>query len=430
MSAWSNKPFGNDAALDWLSDPQLQNANEYLLTIHNTVRCILENWDGDSEEAQRAIAAIAVVAAAAVDPIGQCHKESKALITKHGFVPSASLITDCQAALKLVCDEAHSELRELWIEEDSLDAWLKQNKKLTDSLTAALQNGLPARTPKQQALPRSLYKLISRYKAEPTNAIRKKIAQKFAEIPDVNRGSTDTDFLTPLYLAASHGFFEEAQSLLNRGADPNGDGKRFFGPSGNYPFDVACVSGNLDLAELLRNCGAQIFSLVEARSPDIDGRVISVGGEPMRSGSRYWRALIRVAAEGSVDALEYLLSQGATLHERDWSGQGIVHWAAEGGNVHMLIYLAKLGLDLDKPVGVRGPTPLCKSVSSLQLEATRFLLEKGVNPNHVNRIYCNHPETPMDRALTNANSRAIAELLKSYGAKTLEELETRSAEQE
>jgi ankyrin repeat protein len=425
MSAWSKAPYGNDAALDWLNDPSLQIANDYLSVIRSALAKILQaSWEGDSDEAQCAIAAAALVAAAAVEPIGSCHKDAKALITKHGFVPDVGLIVDCLGAIKVVCYEERSEIRELWAEEEGLDAWLKQGEKLTANLKAALQTELPTRTQKKQAWPRTLYKLIERYKSEPNQAVRKKIAKKFAAIQDVNRADSDTNFMKPLYLAATHGLFEEAQDLLDRGADPNGDGMAYFGPSSHRPFDAACLSGNLQVADLLRARGAKIFDTVEDRQPnDIDRRVVSVGAKPMQSGDRYWQALINIARAGSIEALEYLLSHGATLHERNFSAEGIVHWAAQGGNAPMLAYLKKAGLDLFSPVGKTGPTPLCKAVDENELEATQFLLENGANPNHVNRIYSKHPETPMDRALTNPRGAAIAKLLKGYGAKTLQELE-------
>jgi ankyrin repeat protein len=430
MGAWSNKPFGNDSALDWLERAALPSANQFSTFIGDTISTVLGNWAGDSDEAEQAIAAIAVVSAAAVEPIGPCHKDAKALISQFGFVPDTRLITNCLLALQIVCYNEASELRELWNDEGSVVSWIKQTEKLSIVLNAALKNGLPTRVPKKQGMPRTLIKLIHLYKTDPSTAIRKKITEKFAEITNFSSAANaELDLLTPLYLAAWHGFLEEAQSLLDRGADPNGDGNCYAGPSpSERPFDAACLNGHLELAELLRTRGARIFIALEQDDGvplcDHHRYLLAVGGELKKKSDTYWVALVRVCRDGSVAALEYLRSLGATLDETGYDGRSLAHWAAQGGNLPILEYLSKEGLDLDRPVGHSGPSPLHNAVENLNFEATKFLLDKGANPNRINRFYGNHPWTPLTAAIwKDRRGEKLVELLRRYGAKTIEELE-------
>jgi ankyrin repeat protein len=430
MGAWSNKPFGNDAALDWLESASLPSANQFLVFVSDTINTVLGNWEGDSDEAEKAIAAIAVVSAAAVEPVGPCHKDAKALISKLGFVPNANLIANSLSALQVVCHSEVSELRELWNDEGSVVSWSKQTEKLSMPLHAALKNGLPPRAPKKPAMPRTLIKLINLYKTDPSTAIRKKITEKFAKVTDfTSADNRELDLLTPLYLAAWHGYLEEARNLLDRGADPNGDGKCFLGPSPyERPFDAACLNGHLELAELLRSRGARIFIALDLDDGlplcDHHRRLLAVGGKLKTKGEPYWVALVKVCHEGSVTALEYLLSLGATLFETGYDGRSLAHWAAQGGNLPILEYLSKEGLGLDRPAGHSGPTPLHDAVEKLNFEATKFLLENGANPNRINRYYSDHPWTPMNAAIWKESRGAkLVELLRHHGAKTIEELE-------
>jgi ankyrin repeat protein len=421
MGAWSNKPFGNDSALDWLEKAALPSANQFSAFVSDTISTVLGNWAGDSDEAEQAIAAIAVVSAAAVEPIGPCHKDAKALILQFGFAPDTRLITNCLSALQVVCYSEASELRELWNDEENVVSWLKQTEKLGIALNAALKNSLPTRVPKKRGMPRSLIKLIHLYKTDPSTAIRKKITEKFAEITNFSSAANaELDLLTPLYLAAWHGFLEEAQNLLDRGADPNGDGNCYSGPSPyERPFDAACLNGHLELAELLRTRGARIFIALEQDDGvpfcDHHRRVLAVGAKLKKKSDPYWVALVRVCDNGSVAALEYLLSLGATLDETGYDGRSLAHWAAKGGNLQILEYLSKAGLDLDRSVGHSGPSPLHDAVENLNFEATKFLLEKGAKPNRINRFYGNHPWTPLTAAIwKGGRGEKLAELLKRY----------------
>jgi hypothetical protein len=428
MSAWSNKPFGNDSALDWLGCTKTLNAEQFRAFLYETLRSVQKGWTGDSDDGEKAIAAIGLVAAAAIEPIGPCPKEVKELILKHGFVPELRLIESCLEASRVVCFDEQSELRELWDEQDGLAGWIKQVEKLNASLNSALKKGLPNRVPKKQVTPRTLIKLIELYKIEPSSSVRQKIAEKFEAISDLSSAADkELDFKSPLYLAALHGFYDEVQKLISRGADPNGDGKSCFGPSPyDRPFDAACLNGHLKVAQLLVACGAKVFFTVleDQTTSDSYKRVLAVGGKPKKKGDTHWVALEKVCYGGPVAAIEYLRSLGATLFETNFEGAGVAHWEAQGGNVQVLEYLANSGFDLDQPVGNSGPSPLHEAVEKGRFEAATFLLNKRSDPNRINRFWVNDPWTPMSfLTRREKNDKKMVELFQSFNAKKIEDLE-------
>lgn len=100
MGAWSNKPFGNDTALDWLADLERQ-CNAHLL-IEQALEKITAEEDVDAPEAEEAIAAVAVVSAACVEPVGAIYKDAKTWITSTGFVPDKNLLALSKSAIATV----------------------------------------------------------------------------------------------------------------------------------------------------------------------------------------------------------------------------------------------------------------------------------------------------------------------------------------
>jgi ankyrin repeat protein len=421
MGAWSNKPFGNDSALDWLERAALPSTNQFSAFVSDTISTVLGNWAGDSDEAEQAIAAIAVVSAAAVEPIGPCHKDAKALISQFGFVPDTRLITNCLSALQVVCYSEASELRELWNDEGSVVSWIKQTERLSIALNAALKNGLPTRVPKKQGMPRALNKLVALYEKEPTVKVRKKITEKFSALNDFTANTEETGFKTPLWFAARHGLLEETEDLLNRGADPNGGGEgRFFRAlyevdspfKGNFP--AACLSGNLQVAELLRVRGAKVF-LQRSVDTDLIETYKRLRIDFTQLNGQYCPALQLVASDGTPAAVEYLLGLGANIDEIDDEGKGIAHWAAGEGNIQMLEFLKEKGRDLDLAAGQFGPTPLHTAVHGGQFKAVSFLLENGANPNHIDQSQLLWPCTTLKFAIWREDKKMMA-LLKEYGA--------------
>jgi hypothetical protein len=422
MGAWNNKPFGNDTALDWLNNPALLSQDRFPQFLQSTIQQTLGEQSADKSNAEKAIAAISVVSAAAVEPIGNCDKDAKALISKFGFVPTVELINDCLSALQIICYSTDSELRELWLEAEGLPSWLKQTEKLASNLNVALLNGLPTRLQKKTGIPRTLTKLLERYKEEPTDEIRQKIFQKFTALEDVNGMHRETDFKRPLNLASANGLFEETQLLINGGA-------KIYASD----FEAACVGGNLQVAELLRANGAEVFAEINpgenySAKGDFADTARALGTDLLPTGYRYCPALFTVASKGKVSALEYLISLGADIYQSSRDLQNLAHFCCAHNNVPVLIYLHDKGFDLGKRIGKIGRQPLDDAVYSNAVEAVKFLLANGVDPNWVGpSLWTMYEErrSPLDIArLPNLSlNKDIEKLLLSSGAKTLQELE-------
>jgi ankyrin repeat protein len=426
MGTWSNTPFGNDEAMDWLAQAQRQSATQFAAHIQNTVCAVLNNWEGDAINATRALAAIAIVSASAVEPIGSCHKDAKSLISHHGFTPDNALIDKSLAAIQNICHAENSQLRELWLEAKGLPSWLKKTEEIAENLRAALKLGVAIRKPKKLVMPRTLIKLLELYKTEPTPTIREKIYEKFSALEDVHRLHKETDFQRPLYLACLNGLLEESQLLINRGADVNlGDSPD------NTLFEAACVGGNITLCELLRSNGAQIFFEVTDKNnykaeSSTAARFRELGADRLPTGYRYCPALSTVALEGKPETMDYLIALGADINQLNRNLENLAHLSCFKNNVPVLSYLLKAGFDIHKPVGALGQQALDIAVKRNAFESVKFLLNNGANPNRIGlRLDNEEADSPLDTARSEwaEVDKAIEELLLSYGAKTTAELQ-------
>jgi ankyrin repeat protein len=426
MGTWSNTPFGNDAAMDWLAQAQRQSATQFAVHIQNTVSAVVNNWEGDATNATRALAAIAIVSASAVEPIGSCHKDAKSLISLHGFTTDNALLDKSLSAIQNICHAENSELRELWIKANGLPSWLKNTEEIAENLRAALKLGVAIRKPKKLGMPRTLIKLLERYKTEPSPIIRENIYEKFSALEDVNGLNKDTDFQRPLYLACLNGLLEESQLLIKRDANVNlGDSPE------STPFEAACISGNLTLCELLRENGAQIFSEINDKNNHqaesfTAVRLRELGAARLPTGYRYCPALSKVALEGKPETMDYLITLGADISQLNRNLENLAHLSCYKNNVPVLSYLLKAGFDLHKPVGTLGQQALDIAVRWNAIESVEFLLSNGANPNRIGlRLDNEEADSPLDTARSEwaEVNKAIEELLLSHGAKTTAELQ-------
>ncbi len=115
MGSWSAKPFGNDTALDWFH--ALEEASDPTLFIRETIQKTGAGSQLDASTGESVIAAAAMVAAAAAEPVGSLPKEMKAWVRHNGYVPEADLLDACIHAVERVA--SGFELAELWAESSS-----------------------------------------------------------------------------------------------------------------------------------------------------------------------------------------------------------------------------------------------------------------------------------------------------------------------
>ncbi|NCC62395.1 MAG: DUF4259 domain-containing protein [Verrucomicrobiae bacterium] len=405
MGTWSIKPFGNDAALDWLDT--LDKSNNPTEFISNA---ILRSQDESDDK--EAIAAAAIIASASFDPVGGITKDAKSWIEKTGYVPTKELIASTVIRLKDIL--AHSELKELWEESGSIKSWTKDTLKIVERLDTVQQSILPQRVPKRKGLPRLLYKLVELYSSNPDPSLEAMIRKKVEAISDPNKPTKETNHELPLTLLSKSGMFDMVRYLLKKGANPNIS-------SGLYgsPLVHACSRGHVQVAEELISHGAELFQEItidKTTGHTMDIVLDKESAQPIPF--RFSQALYAAARSGTPETIDFLLSKGCDINQCDLNGETLLHKAAENGNVDTLWHLIKVGVSVDKGKSGSNEPPIHYSVRARQYEATKALIESGANVNALDSFRGEEHSwdiSPLDIAIDN-NDKKIIELLSTSGA--------------
>lgn len=93
--------------------------------------------------------------------------------------------------------------------------------------------------------------------------------------------------------------------------------------------------------------------------------------------------LMCAATHGSVQCLEYLLANGASVNKKNLFGYTALHWAAYSGRTEPVDILLKNGAKIESKTG-DGMTPLHIAASRGHLKFIDYLLKKGADINAVN----------------------------------------------
>jgi ankyrin repeat protein len=409
MGSWSNKPFGNDTALDWFSD--LEQSKSPLEMISNTLNKVLQKNDIDSTEEEEAIAAISIIVSASKEPVRGCSSEVKSWISITGFSPTSELKVLSVKALDIILNS--SELRDLWEESDGFAGWEKQLIKLRKELLQNIESNGPNRIPKKKVMPRSIGKLVDYYLKTKDLKAKLKIIEKLTAIKDTNSQDKESDFDLPINIAAKLGLNEVIEHLIRNGADPN-----LCSRYGHISLHLAASHDHTDTVDLLLKSGADL--LVDYPEYDEQGSIVSHRMKCV--------AILSVARKGSSPTIELLESYGASIQELDLNGESLIFKSAEGGNTDLLKYLITRGLDVNlvksKTPTFKGETALHYAVRANKLESVKVLIESGADINSISyNLHENNPwfETPLDCC----DSKKTPELYKylvNKGAKHADEL--------
>lgn len=359
MGTWSNKPVGNDTASDWawsLVGP----AGVEL--VRKTIKAATtSNGPLDLPTAEEGVAAAAVIAGAASDPVRGLPVEIKTWILEQGYVPDLVTVEAAIHALDLVLDS--SELRETWAETDGLTGWSNSNLAVKDRLQAAIDDDLPTREPKPPTIPRLLYKLIERYERTGEHELIQHIDSKLDKLEDINRPTSATGHQLPLVLVCRVGLLDQAKLLLARGANPNGSEG-----ADSSPIGAACKSSNPRILRLLIDAGAE---LIHEHQPLGD-----------REPHKYMPALIVAAMHGVPDMLSLLEEFGANLAYRSINGENLLWFAAHAGNLRVVNYLIEGGFSPNDMGGYHEPA-LFAAVRGGYVQVVKTLVEAGADVGFV-----------------------------------------------
>jgi len=232
---------------------------------------------------------------------------------------------------------------------------------------------------------------------------------------DIN--AKDNRGFTPLHYSCQYNFENIAKLLIDKGAGINIQENR-----GLTPIFFAARSGNLNLVKMLVDRGA-----------DPNARIKGIWVTPLS-----WTAEI-----GNGNVVDYLLDQGvdidtgsvqlkrfsisqglgrlfnalkergANFNLRNYNGGGLLHLAAEGGDVEIIASFLQNGNELELKDRY-GWTPLHYAVYNDKKEAVSYLIKKGSKLNE--RDFSG--KTAYNIAVERQNSD-IAKTLKDAGAFTV-----------
>ncbi len=409
MGTWSNKPFGNDTASDWVLK-LLAEPGDGL--IHEALS--IDTGKADAAQSECAVAAAAVVAAAASESLQGISRELKAWIRQRGYAPDKDAVRSAISAVDSITDK--SELRDLWEEEDALDGWLRVTTDVRERLQAALESGLATRSPRKAGMPRNLGKLVERYTSDREPKVLDKIREKLHALSDPNKATRQSGFRKPIVLLAEAGLVSEMQLLIERGVDVTDPDLI----SRDSPLNAACKGDRLAAVEFLVAAGVPVVEeeLRDRQSgsekwlydQDPEGWHDAWEHEPEWYTYRYSQPLWHAIRCGSIDMIEYLLSAGADIDQQDLNGETLLHKAAHAGRCDVMAFLVAKGFD----VNADSPdleAPIFHAVRGGNVEAVQWLAELGADVNALSWL----GGAPLD--LTE-NNPEIAAVLSEHGARS------------
>jgi ankyrin repeat protein len=161
--------------------------------------------------------------------------------------------------------------------------------------------------------------------------------------------------------------------------------------NGVTPLLHACHTGRLDNAQLLLQHGADVNA--------VDEHGIS--------------GLMAAVELTSMPLVQLLLDSGANLSAKDGNGENVLFKAALTSNLHMMEMLVQRGLSITA-VDNKGNTALVLAVSNRQRAAAEWLIQHGVAVNAVNEVGC--AALHAVSANTCADDATMIELLLANGA--------------
>ena len=133
MGTWDGKPFGNDAAADWVFD--LDEANDWVYVLETLTAVSTDGAEVDAETATAGIAAAEVVAHGLGRPTQvDGYTEAVTEFVERVGRPDADLVDLAVGALAAAASD-RSELAELWAESDPAE-WNAANRELAEALQA------------------------------------------------------------------------------------------------------------------------------------------------------------------------------------------------------------------------------------------------------------------------------------------------------
>ncbi len=201
--------------------------------------------------------------------------------------------------------------------------------------------------------------------------------------------SSSNEGITPLMLAARAGDNSQVESLISTGAEIDKKSKY-----GWTALMFAAWQGHKSTVENLIKAGAD---------PNIVSAPIPSGFMATRGGYHSTTALAEATQHGHTNISYYLLKNGATPDGL------VVAYAGKKGDISLLTYLKKQGVDFNKYSNSEfAPSALCSSSASGDLKTVQWLNKNGAKIN----IVLGH-SLPLESAIRNTHVHIVRYLLEN-----------------
>ncbi|KAJ3017124.1 UNVERIFIED_CONTAM: hypothetical protein HDU68_011832 [Siphonaria sp. JEL0065] len=186
--------------------------------------------------------------------------------------------------------------------------------------------------------------------------------------------STNSDGITPLFIAATHGHVDALKLLIENGADVNVEAGRW----PRTPLYAAAQNGHVNAISILLENDS--FALVAAvRVGDVDAaRLLLEHGAAVDVVENNMAPLHFASALGNEDVVQLLLEFGANANTAGPENTMPLHFASLRNHVNVVRLLLDHGAWIDA-VCVDMNTPITSAIESGGVEVLRLLLERGAN---------------------------------------------------
>ncbi len=222
-------------------------------------------------------------------------------------------------------------------------------------------------------------------RGRPTEAEEEGMDIETSTEPVIKRRRGNGEAVTPELLQAliAAGAIADLRELLNENAridDPD--------QNGMTPLMYACSIGQLDIARMLRQRGANLASkgysclhyAVASGHEAMVAWLLNEGADVNDAGNLLrFTPLMKACGQGNLNVVRLLFQRGANLTSRDVNSFSGLHYAAENGHEAVVTWWLDQGADINDRSNGFSQTPLILACENGHLQLAQLLHRRGAN---------------------------------------------------